>query len=167
MAEPLEYFLTWCTYDTWLPGDPRGWIEQRHGWQLPRRGLEFEAAASMTEDACRLKRWQRDVVERAIEAVCQFRRWHLHAVNCRSNHVHLVVTANPHPIVVRNQLKSWSTRRLKESEAAGAHVTGPTAVRRKWWAEGGSQRYVNDEDSLECAIRYVRDGQDGRSVETR
>jgi hypothetical protein len=34
------------------------------------------------------------------------------------------------------------------------------AVRENWWAERGSQRYVNDHDSLESAIVYVLDGQD-------
>jgi hypothetical protein len=34
------------------------------------------------------------------------------------------------------------------------------AIRENWWAERGSQRYINDEDSLAAAIRYVRDGQD-------
>ena len=35
LPEPLAYFLTWPTYGTWLPGDERGWVEYRHGWQLP------------------------------------------------------------------------------------------------------------------------------------
>jgi hypothetical protein len=34
------------------------------------------------------------------------------------------------------------------------------AVRENWWAERGSQRCVNDHDSLESAIVYVLDGQD-------
>ena len=35
LPEPLAYFLTWPTYGTWLPGDECGWVEYRHGWQLP------------------------------------------------------------------------------------------------------------------------------------
>ena len=35
LPEPLAYFLTWPIYGTWLPGDERGWVEYRHGWQLP------------------------------------------------------------------------------------------------------------------------------------
>ena len=37
MPDPLAYFITWATYGTWLPGDERGWVEYRHGWQLPDR----------------------------------------------------------------------------------------------------------------------------------
>jgi REP element-mobilizing transposase RayT len=172
MAEPLAYFLTWSTYGTWLPGDERGWIEYRHGWQLPDTVRQLEAAARMTEDACRLDGEQRDAVERQVAETCKFRGWELHAVNCRSNHAHVVVTANLDPKAVRNQLKAWSTRRLKELElqrrqsgiiTPSRSVNGGRQkenIRENWWAERGSQRYINDLESLEAAILYVRDAQD-------
>jgi len=34
------------------------------------------------------------------------------------------------------------------------------SIRENWWAERGSQRFINDSDSLQAAILYVRDGQD-------
>lgn len=52
--DPLAYFITWTTYGTWLPGDPRGWVEYHHGHQLPDPILELESRMLMTEDACRL-----------------------------------------------------------------------------------------------------------------
>src|SRR5688500_9393457 len=110
MPEPLAYFLTWNTYGTWLPGDERGWIEFRRGWQLPDPIRELEAAARMSEDACRLDREQREVVEAQIAETCRVRGWELLAVNCRSNHVHVVVVADRAPKIVRNQLKAWCTR---------------------------------------------------------
>lgn len=183
MPEPLAYFLTWSTYGTWLPGDECGWIEYGHGWHLPDSARKLEAGARMTEDACRLDNEQRQVVERQVAETCQLRGWDLHAVNCRSNHLHVVVTASPAPKIVRNQLKAWCTRRLKELEASRQQARrrsldtpsrsvsdtptrsvseGPihAAIRENWWAERGSQRFINDEDSLEAAILYVRDGQD-------
>ena len=36
--------MTWATYGTWLPGNSRGWVEYRHGWQLADPALELEAA---------------------------------------------------------------------------------------------------------------------------
>ncbi len=51
----------------------------------------------MTECACRLDGEQRDAVERQIAETCAIRGWELHAVNCRSNHAHVVVTANQSP----------------------------------------------------------------------
>src|SRR5204863_8637001 len=115
-------------------------------------------------DACRLDGQQRDVVERQIAETCHVRGWELHAVNCRSNHAHVVVTADQAPKIVRNQLKAWCKRRLKELEAVREEAQGrerdPTALRENWWAERGSQRFINDTESLGAAILYVRDGQD-------
>jgi REP element-mobilizing transposase RayT len=97
----------------------------------------MEAEARMAEDACRLDAEQRNLVEKQIGETCTFRGWELHAVNCRSNHVHVVVTANVDPNTVRNQLKAWSTRRLKQTEAARRQVSsgGDSApIRENWWA---------------------------------
>ena len=53
--------------------------------------------ARMTEDACRLDDEHRRLVEATIAEHCAIRGWTLYAVNCRSNHVHVVVAASPHP----------------------------------------------------------------------
>lgn len=71
MDDPIAYFLTWVTYGTWLPGDARGWVEYRHGWQLPDSIRELEARARMAEDACRLSLQQREAVERQIAETCR------------------------------------------------------------------------------------------------
>jgi REP element-mobilizing transposase RayT len=107
----------------------------------------------MTEDACRLDSEQRDVVERQVRETCRIRNWQLYEVNCRSNHLHIVVTADQPPKFVRNQIKAWCTRRLKELEIRRRELQcGAIAepIRDNWWAERGSQRFINDEDSLEA-----------------
>jgi len=157
MADPIAYFITWSTYGTWLPGDQRGWVEYRHGWQLPDPIRKLEATAKMSEDACRLSPEQRDAVHQQIAETCKFRGWTLYEVNCRSNHLHVVVAAPAPPKVVRSQLKAWCTRKLKRlAQQQGADIV----LRENWWAERGSQRFINDGASLEAAIIYVRDGQD-------
>ena len=117
LPEPLAYFLTWPTYGTWLPGDERGWVAYHRGWQFPDPIRKLEAEALMNEDACVLDTEQRQVVEKTITDHCQFRGWQLHAVNCRTNHLHVVVSANVHPDDVRKQFKAWCTRHLKELAA--------------------------------------------------
>jgi REP element-mobilizing transposase RayT len=150
--DPIAYFLTWVTYGTWLPGDARGWVEYKRGWQLPDPLRETEAALFMTEEECRLSPDQRSAVEVQIAETCRIRGWQLHAVNCRSNHLHAVVSANvKNPRKIRSDLKSWATRCLKEKF---------DSLRDNWWAERGSIRYINDDNSLEVAIVYVRDAQD-------
>jgi hypothetical protein len=107
LPDPLAFFITWSTYGTWLPGDDRGWIEYRRGWQLPDPARELEAQAAMTEDACILDREQRQLVEDTIADDCEKRGWQLHSVNCRSNHLYVVVSANCHPKRVRAQFNAF------------------------------------------------------------
>jgi REP element-mobilizing transposase RayT len=150
-GDPIAYFLTWPTYGTWLPGDERGWVEYRGGWRAPDPAREQEARARMTEDACILTCEQRRAVEAQIAETCAYRGWTLHTVNCRSNHVHVVVTADvANPKKIRNDLKAWSTRTLRR------HFD---SCRQNWWAERGSIRYLNSDADLEAAILYVREGQ--------
>jgi REP element-mobilizing transposase RayT len=157
MPPPLAYFINGSTYGTWLPGDERGWAEYRHGWHLPDSARKLEAAAKMTEDACLLDQEQRKAVHEQVAETCLHRGWTLHAVNCRTNHMHLVVSAPLAPEKVRSQLKAWCTRKLKNLAWSKGQ---PGPVRENWWAERGSQRYINDEVGLETATIYVRDGQD-------
>jgi len=165
LPDPLAYFLTWATYGTWLPGDERGWVQYRHGMQLPDPILEREAAARMTEDACRFDHEQRRLVETTIADHCGIRGWTLFTVNCRSNHVHVIVAANRDPKVIREQFKAWCTRRLKGLEEErrcrkSGHTSSGEMVRENWWAERGSGVYINDEECLESVIHYVCEAQD-------
>ena len=157
LPEPLAYFFTWPTYGTWLPGDERGWVLRGHGFQLPDPVKRLEAAGRMAANARRLDQPQRDLVEQTIAAHCAVRSWTLYAVNCRSNHVHIVLAADRHPDEVRDQLKAWCARRLNELE----RTRRPNATQRwGWFAERGSGQYVNTEAELETVILYVLDAQD-------
>ncbi len=102
--EPLAFFLTWTTYGNWLPGDERGWVKWHKGFQRPNERIRKAAAAKMVETEIVLDTEQRDIVEQAITRHCEIRGWYLHTVNCRTNHVHVVVTAvNYDPETVRDQ----------------------------------------------------------------
>ncbi|MHB8903277.1 MAG: transposase [Thermoguttaceae bacterium] len=149
--DPIAYFLTWPTYGTWLPGDPRGWVAYRRGWKLPDPVRYLETQAIMKEDACVLTPRERKIVEDQVAETCEHRGWLLHAVNCRSNHMHLVISApDTRPRKVRIDIKAWCTRRLKEQS---------NPAREEWWAERGSQRYIFDEDSLATVMQYVTEAQ--------
>lgn len=153
MSDPIAFFITWPTYGTWLPGDQRGWVELQQGWQLPRPLLELECKSRMTEEACILNQIQRQRCERQVEETCNFRGWQLHAVNCRSNHIHVVVSAeDTDPRKIRADLKAWCTRRLKEEF---------DSERENWWADRGSIRWIWNQESLETVIQYVNDAQNG------
>ncbi|HTU24854.1 MAG TPA: hypothetical protein VMF30_05625 [Pirellulales bacterium] len=126
--------------------------------------MELDALARMGEGACRLDEQERRLVTATIENHCARRGWVTHAINCRSNHVHVVLTAAARPAEVRRQLKAWTSRALgaHERERAVGRDVAPKPFRRRWWSERGSTRYLNDEAGLEAAILYVRDGQKTR-----
>ena len=146
MSAPLAYHITWTTYGTWLPGDQRGWVEEdTPGIRPPDADRLEEARKLMVAPAVRLSEAQRALVKETIEAHCLVRGWELHAVNVRTNHVHLVVTADAHPDDVMNQLKAWCSRRLNEAAGGGA---------RRWWTKHGSTKWINDEAYLAEAIDY-------------
>jgi REP element-mobilizing transposase RayT len=156
--EPLAYFLTWTTYGTWLPGDERGWVAKPGEFRAPDARRQEAARRLMTEPALTLGAGQRRVVEDTIADHCRIRGWHLHAVSCRTRHVHVVVTApRRDPEQVMDQLKAWCTRRLKERDRGRCPAGG--AVRQNWWTQRGSKRWLNDDKSLGGATRYVLEGQ--------
>ena len=113
----------------------------------------------MSEQPVYLDTIQRQIVVDVITEHCKLRSWHLHAVDCRSNHCHLVVTAVDHDgEVVRDQLKGWGTRKLKDHQ----RLLGieQSQIREHWWSRKGSVRYLFDDDSLEAATLYTLEAQD-------
>lgn len=146
MDQPIAYHLTWTTYGSWLPGDARGWVMRgKPEIQRPDATREEFARDSMSEDPVVVSADHRTVVRQAIEDHCRFRGWELHAVNPRTNHVHVVVSANAKPELVRDQLKAWCSRRLNELWPG----------RKRWWTYKGKIVYVWDDRQLAEAIDYV------------
>jgi hypothetical protein len=154
MPDSLAFFLTWTTYGTWLPGDERGWVWKGKGFQPADSAKRRLAQRRMTEAECALDEEQRTLVERTIKDHCDIRGWQLHAINCRTRHVHVVVSADREPEDIRDQFKAWCTRKLNELQRSRN-----AQPRDKWWTERGSQRFLGDEESLEAAIHYVQDCQ--------
>jgi REP element-mobilizing transposase RayT len=154
--DPLAYFLTWTTYGTWLPGDERGWVEKPGQFREADPLAQRIGRHRMTEEALLLDDEQRAIVETTIRRHCEIRHWYLHAVSCRTNHVHVVVTARVDPEIIMDQFKASCTRRLKE-HAAKARDSAPP--RMNWWTQRGSKRHLNDQIGLEGAIWYVLEGQ--------
>ncbi|MFA6132694.1 MAG: transposase [Phycisphaerae bacterium] len=153
MTQPLAYFLTWTTYGSWLPGDRRGWVHHSDGaWHVPiREGdnrILGSAIHAMSGPSVILSQEQRDRVSSTIQACCKTRNWGLHAINVRSNHVHVVVCAADYsPERVMGYFKTWASRTLNGLASPGAK--GP------WWTRHGSTRYINAPESLQKAIDYV------------
>ena len=158
MDDPLAFFLTWTTYGSWLPGDDRGWV-QKSGQRKPPSTIRTEhSRQALVESVFKLTWPERQLIENTIKEHCHFKGWYLHAVNCRTQHVHVVVTApNRHPNDVLIQLKAWCTRRLKERQI-GLNIAR-SQLRENWWTQGGSKQRIYTNKSLEAVIEYVLEGQ--------
>jgi hypothetical protein len=153
----VAFFSTWTTYGTWLPGDPRGWYEPRHGIRLADRLKELTAHLRASQSPLLLRSDQRKLVEATIADHCRIRKWTLHAVTCRSNHVHALVTAVGREIEEpREQFKAWCTRKLKELE----RKLGVVEVREDWWTERGWDEYIDDDAGVSDTGAYFLDGQE-------
>ncbi len=150
MTGTVSYFITWTSYGTWLPGDERGWMDWRRGWKPANSKIADYARSIMTEETVVLSERQRQTVEDTIVKHCEIRGWHLWAQNCRTNHVHVVVTALDYDgETVRDQLKAWCTRNLKSQQKA----------KKNWWTEGGFIEEIENEEGLSAAIQYTLEAQ--------
>ena len=99
---PLAYFITFRTYGSWLHGDDRGTMDPQHAVfgnpRLPRDDFRRRVmAAELQNKPPILTSERRTTVESAIRGVCVANGWALHAVNVRTNHVHLVVSSEETP----------------------------------------------------------------------
>jgi len=152
----MTYLITFACYGSHLHGDEKGSVDRHHN--VPGSRL-----ADANDGRLELKREQmeqplyfmderrRSEVLSAIHDRCSNRGWRLLAAHVRTNHVHLVIDAEPKPERVMNDLKSFASRRLNEA--------GLDSPDRKRWARHGSTRYLwNREDTL-AALHYVLDKQ--------
>ena len=164
-SEPIAFSIVWTCYGTWLPGDQAGWTKKQMGSQEPKPLLARWCAEEMIETPVILTETERRLVQHTIVEVCEYRNWTLHIANARSNHVHAVVSASGHTGKnIRNTLKAWCTRRLKERQGvllSGFEVKqlGFDSVRQRWWTESGFAKPLFNDLELESAIAYAGSAQ--------
>lgn len=154
---PLAYLITFRCYGTWLHGDERTSVDRfHHQYGAPRvppnqRWQQYNESQLKHEPVI-LDAQQRRSVENAIREVCQFRRWSLHAVNVRTNHIHTVVAiGSAKPERALNDFRSYATRRMRKD---GCWHSGDSP-----WVDKGSNRYLWNEKSVALAVDYVLNGQ--------
>lgn len=155
-AHPLAYFITFTTHGSWLHGDERGSVDPWHNqYESPtidrNDAIQNSDRKRMRRDSVVLNAEMRRAVEVTIRNVCNFRDWTLYALNVRTNHVHVVVSAEQSPERVMNTLKSWSTRRLREANLYDCDHSP--------WTRHGSTRYLWNDEELQAAGKYTVEGQ--------
>jgi REP element-mobilizing transposase RayT len=101
----------------------------------------------MTQPPYLMDALRRRVVLTSVQEVCCCRGWNLLAVHVRTNHVHVVTTADRTPVQVMIAMKAYSSRALNKSA-----LDGPE---RRRWARHASTRYLWTGDAVRAAIEYV------------
>jgi hypothetical protein len=149
---PLVYLLTFRTYGTWLPGDPRGWRRHGDGPGAPPRApaprLHRATLAQIAWPPLLLSASAAAIVRRSVATTAGTRGWRLHAVQAVSTHVHVVVGAPAEATAVVASLKAYAGRDLR------AHLGAPSE--RPVWGRGAHWRVLLDDRALAAAIAYVR-----------
>lgn len=153
---PLAYLITFPTYGTWLHGDKRGSVDRDNN--IPGTPILLQNKARQRHEQNKLQNkpvllnsHARDVTHRTILQVSEHRGWTVHAINVRTNHIHVVVSAGKTPERVMNDLKSWCSRKLIEE---GLFPPG-----KRLWVRHGSTRYLWKPQHLDAACRYVAEEQ--------
>src|SRR5947208_1900361 len=96
-TQPLAYLLTFRCYGTWLHGEERGSVDRRryHRYGTPdmpaNKRILSDERRTLKSEPLLLNKPQRETVQAAIREVCESRRYSLHAISVRTNHVHVVV----------------------------------------------------------------------------
>jgi REP element-mobilizing transposase RayT len=167
----LTWLLTFTTYGTWLPGDPRGFVGRVHDqrsddfnttsrrehdqintpYDADLSGLYKASQALMKGDPVWLTKEQATMIGDQFVATAEYRKWILPAFAVMPNHVHLVVTADGAILsdTLLQSFKSYASRRLN------SHYPKPTSG--TWWTQSGSRRILRDDAALDSAIRYVKE----------
>ena len=154
---PLAYLLTFRTYGTWLHGDERtsvkrdGWNRRGHPRYPKNESLERWMSDEMKSEPFILTDAMRSVVEVALRELCERRAYGLQAVNVRTNHVHIVLSAAQKPERIVDALKANATKALRGSGL----IDGDSKV----WSRGRSRRYLWKPRHVLAAIEYTLYGQ--------
>jgi REP element-mobilizing transposase RayT len=153
---PSEFglFITWTCYGTWLPGDARGSVSNvllPEGGFEPKQntpGTPYQAGDDFTFQRARaLQRgetvWltapQAECVAECLIAACGERGWRLFRAAVMANHVHALLLDVPDD---GPQVR----RVLKLNRSYGS---------RRWWTQGGSDRYLRGMAALLCGANYI------------
>ena len=145
------YLITWACYGAWLPGQDGGVprTQNRIGSPLPEPNAHKERHSGnrMTQEPYLLDVVRRQVVLNSLRQACSCRGWTLLAAHVRTNHVHVMVTANCKPELVMTAMKAYSSRALNQCAL--------DLPDRRRWARHGSTRHLWTGYSVWTAIQYV------------
>jgi hypothetical protein len=132
-------FVTTTSYGSWLPGDPRGYVER--GEMLPRAAnLEAYAKQRLASEVVVFTRKERQALFRALAAASSEFAYHLSDATIEATHVHWIVAHDDPIAAMVGRLKA----RMRQ-----------TLGRGRIWTRGYSARRLPTARALESARTYI------------
>jgi len=159
MKYPIAYLITFTTYGTWLHGDKRGSVDEKHNrhcsaFVAPNPDWKSREQSTLKNPPFILDRSRREAVLQAILQVCDFRGWFAHAVHVRSNHIHIVVSGKEKPEKTMVDFKAYATRAIGRCAPNNSQT-----IIKKYWTQHGSAKYLWTKKQLASTIGYVKNEQ--------
>ncbi|HQU83904.1 MAG TPA: transposase [Pyrinomonadaceae bacterium] len=157
ISVPKAYFLSFRGYGTWLHGDVRFSMDRKNFNRfgsdkiVGNSGLLQKEYSLLKNPPFIFNGEMRKIINEVIREVCEYRKYHLIAINTRTNHVHCVVAGNDKPESIMTTFKSYITRRFRE----GLKISTETKI----WSRHGSTKYLWTDEQIEKAVDYVINGQ--------
>ncbi len=172
------YHVIWGAYGFWLPNDPRGsWSDFVAFWELARFGKATKSAERLAIDLAQWARWRAEAVQALKyppvvltgrqakfvgDGFCNGVRksgYCIWACSILPEHVHLVIARHRYKVeTIANLLKGEATKELKRNwlHPQGRFV-GPDGKFPSMWAEQQWKVFLDSEEAIEAAIRYVEE----------
>jgi REP element-mobilizing transposase RayT len=151
---PLAFFITFSTYGTWLPGTDKGMgsVDRQHNeygtsFVTPDPNRETQARSQMFQPPYTMDASRREVVRDAFVALAQEKDWRLLAVHVRSNHIHIVISAERDPGRLMSDLKARASRDLTRAGFDNAD--------RRRWTRHGSTQHLFTTEQVQKKIKYM------------
>lgn len=159
------YFITWTTYGTWLPGDPRGHVsnivgpDDRYHPKSSQFATEVSQGDSATLNRALSRQKHRTVwLDSSIAETCAAaliesaveRDWRILRSAVMRNHVHVVV--------LNSVLSGPATRRILKG-VSQARMSDAAGKNQRWWTRRGSDRSVSGSQAILSVMRSVENQQ--------
>jgi len=154
------YLVTWTTYGSWLPGDPRGFRTRKHKRHVPppkrySDGGDFynpqdyreilECATRECKGCVTLNEKHRSFLRRKLVEIGRDKGFPLKAVHVGRTHVHVLLQSDGADVPrIVNLLKGITSRGLSEHGLPG-----------RVWTRGYHMRVI-PENALPGALRYLK-----------
>jgi REP element-mobilizing transposase RayT len=146
MPKITGYMATWTTYGTWLPGDERGYVNNKGQTLRGEKGILRKNQKRQKTPTVKLNRQEKKMAEEVIFDEAKRIEHKIIALAVCTNHVHLL--AKPHQQSIEDiigRYKSITTRAFWEYGRKG-----------KIWTRGFDKQFCFTTKELTARTKYVQ-----------